>query len=213
MERRIIAAFAVTESLTKESFIEVMKTLWADAARNYRRIYDEIATPAWEAWNKKYTAEWIKNAEAWAKEYAAKKWKTEKRRNKFIEEHVNKIKLELYSRVHPKFEPLTYVDFDVNPGRNGISGNCCISEFDDKHLGKCFDEIKDNEYFKAATMISIGYTESDSRWETYHDALCHFRPQVYLTLPVELEKKWEGEENALAEDIRNFYANCHYCGD
>ena len=213
MERRIIAAFAVTEPLTKESFIEVMKTLWADATHNYRRIYDEVATPAWTAWYKKYTAECIENAEAFAKKYAAKKWKTEKRRNQFVEEYISKTKLDFASRVAPEFEPLTFVDFDVNPGYNGLSGNCCISEFDDKHLGKCFDEIKDNEYFKAATVISIGYTEANSRWETYHDALCHFRPQVYLTLPAELEKKWKDEASALAEDVRNFYANCNYCGD
>ena len=211
MANKIIATIAAPK--TKETFINDMKALWKYTQAAYRNIYDTVAVPNWTAWNNEYVKETLEKAEKWATEYAEKKWKTEKRRAQYVYEYMAKKAAELNSRTAPEFRQLSFVDFDVNPGRNSLSGNCCLSKFTDEELIRCWEEIKDNEYFKSATHLSIGYLDSDTKWRTYYDGLCGFRPQVYMTMPEDMDKKFHDEAEALAEDISRFYANCHYAGD
>ena len=213
MANKIIATVEAPAVMNKESFISMMKSLWEMANKEYRNIYDTVAVPNATAWHEKYAAECIVGATKRAIEYANKKWKTEKRREQYVTTEVAKRRAELDAWTPEAYRPLSFVDFDVNPGTNGLSGNCCLTKFTDEELGRCYDEICNNKYFKSASAFSIGYLDSDSKWRTYYDGLCGFRPQVYMTMPEEMNKMYHDEAEALAEDIRRFYANCHYCGD
>lgn len=213
MANKIIATVQRPAEMAKESFTAMMKELWAMASTEYRNIYDTVAVPNAKAWHEVYAADSIVRATNTAIEFANKKWKTEKRRKKYVTEYVAKRRAELDAWTPQKYNPLTFVDFDVNPGTNGLSGNCVLSKFTDEELGRCYDEICNNKYFKSASAFSIGYLDSDSKWRTYYDGLCGFRPQVYMTMPEEMDKMYHAEAEALGEDIRRFYANCRYCGD
>lgn len=208
---KIIATVPAAQG--KEEFIKAMQQLWAEANVAYRNIYDTVAVPNWTAWNTEYVKQCLAGAVRTATEYAAKKWKTAKRQAKYVEEYVGKREAELLARTAPKYEPLTFADFDVEPWRNGLSGNCVLSKFTDEELARCWETIHNNKYFKTATAFSIGYLDSNDQWRTYYDGLCGFRPQVIMTMPEEMEKAYEADEKALADDIARFYANCHYCGD
>ena len=113
-----------------------------------------------------------------------------------------------YNHFH-KLTGISYFDLDCEPGKNGLSGNCCIS-FDKMMdiLPKTYEYLKDNKYFTGAIGWKLGYDES-----SFHKGFCSTRPQIYLTLPVELEIQFKAEQKALADDIARFYANCRYWGD
>ena len=88
----------------------------------------------------------------------------------------------------------------MNPGVNGISGDCIIDIKDDmtKNLERCYEAIKDNKYFKNG----LGWIlEAGSR------------PQIKLILPEDIQKEFDDEKDKLTKDIMRFYQNCSYPGD
>jgi hypothetical protein len=124
----------------------------------------------------------------------------------------NAIKLFEYveQNIHKPFSyrteyPITFFDFECEPWKNGIS-NCCViskTELDEK-LPKTFEFLKDNKYFNGAIGWRLGFDGEE--W-------CHFRPQIELILPVELEIQFKNEQKKLTDDINRFYTDCRYCGD
>ena len=139
--------------------------------------------------------------------YAEKHWKTEKKRNEYINKEVtnarNKFNRDSF------YYGISFFDFDVHPESNGISGDCCISinkmTFDS--LRRCFELIKDNYYFKNATGWKLEYKCSD-----YDHHSC-FRPHINLIMPEDVKAKYEQAEKDLTESIRKFYEGCTYWGD
>lgn len=134
-----------------------------------------------------------------AKEFAEKKWKTERKRNEYINKETYKIINEHKDRKF-YYYGVTFFDFDLEPNTNSLSGDCCIDIEKDiqTQLERCYEKIKDNRYWTRG----LG-------WKLYADS----RPQIELILSEEVQKEFDAEADALAEDIRRFYANCYYCGD
>ena len=199
MEKEVLVTRNVDcKNLSKDEFVNMMLTDTAQAKKNYDDAHYNKELES----HYKYIEEKIERDKLRAIEYACKKWKTEKKRN----EYVNKMMVESEKEsknIRFWYNGITFFDFDFNPGDNGISGNCVVSIDKDvatvtRALECCFDEIKDNKYFKEA----LG-------WKL----LSSSRPYVELILPEEFEKMFHDEEEALCESIRKFYANTYYFGD
>lgn len=180
-------------TLSKEEFVKLM----AEDLSNAVIEYDNYWKPIYEEKSKKRAEESKAYFLKRATDFANKKWKTEKKRQAYIESEMSKF-------VAPKmwYSELSYFDFDVEPWTNSLSGNCCLhcDKVNTIQLERCYDTIKDNKYFKQA----LGWILED-----HHNS----RPQIKLILPIEVQEEFDNDGKKLAEDIARFYEGCTYFGD
>ena len=178
--------------LTKEQFV----TMMMEDLKNSVIKSEEIFRPELEAQfyhNQEQHREYVEQR---AREYACKKWKTDKRRDQYVLEVLSKEKTNEF-----EFRPVSYFDFKLNPSENYISDSCVlrVNTTEDK-LERCYDMIKDNKYFLSATG-----------WELIEERCS--RPQIKLILPDEMAEMYRNEQSKLCKEIMDFYATCNYCGD
>ena len=190
-------------NITAEEFVKAMFSDFLEAEEKYNENY----IPEWEAWKIKSFEDRMKWAYKSASDYAVKHWKTERKRNEYIDKMMKKAHDEY--NISTYYDSLSFFDFDLEPGKNGLSGNCCISykNLTPKALERCFNEVKDNRYFKKATGWKFTYMAHEDSYRS-----C-FRPHIELIVDAETEAAMKKEAADLAEDIRRFYANCTYWGD
>ena len=190
------------KNLTKDEFVTKMSEDITNAINTYQIMVDEYNI-------RKEKETTIRNINRFYKEGQKlfSKFKRESTRQRKTEEYVDKM-MAKYNHFH-KLTGISYFDLDCEPGKNGLSGSCCIS-YDNMMdiLPKTYEYLKDNKYFTGAIGWKLGYNES-----SFHKGFCAFRPQIYLTLSDELEIQFEAEKNALSKEILDFYASCSYCGD
>lgn len=179
--------------LTAEMFASMMI---ADM-KKAKEVYDSIWYPIeLDAYNKRIESIKVAN-EKHARAYAEKKWKTEKKRNEYVEKVVSS-----YVPYEFKYWTITFFDFKVEPWSNGISGNCILSydKMTEDAMIKCFNTIKDNKYFKVAKGWIL---------EDHH----HCRPQIKLILDESVEAEFKKDEENLGNAIAEFYKGTNYWGD
>lgn len=182
----------VCSELTKEQFVNMMSEDLTNALHEDVRIFKPIAEAQFYH-NQEQHLEYVEKR---AREFAAKRWKTDKRRDQYVLDVLSKEKRNVF-----EFRPVSYFDFDVEPWKNGISGCCILHPCETvENLERCFEYIKDNVYFKAAK----GWQLIDHR---------SFRPEIKLILDEEMETKYKNDERGLSEAIARFYADSNYWGD
>lgn len=193
-------------SITEDEFIDTIKKCLVEANKEYK----ELVVPKY----KEFIAEqYINNLEfsiKRAKMYAESKWKTEKRRNQYIEEVKANTKKDYDNRLS-KLENvyIDFFDFDGNCGTiNGINSNCIIrNDVTDKQLKACFNTLQTTKYFNKAIGLEFKY-DANPRTYTYS-----FRPSIELVLPEEVEKVAVKERENLEKCISSFYSSNNYTGD
>lgn len=178
-------------TITKEDFIKFMMEDLHNSKEEYHKLHFQDEKAKFEDWEVR-CKESIKKR---ARTFAEKKWKTEAKRNAYVEQEMAK-----YVPSTFKFYEIEYFDFDVEPWSNYTSNTFSIDTVTTEKLGKCYDEIKENKYFKNA----IGWVLED-----YY----HSRPQIKLILPEEYKKMWETDVKNLERAISEFYKNTTYFGD
>ena len=180
-------------TLTKEKFVELMTEDLKKAVVEYDNYWLPIDTKRYNENVNRIRANTLKRAI----EFAAKKWKTEKKRQAYIDSEMTNFK-------DPKFyyDALEYFDFNLTPWSNSLSGDCILrcDNISSINLERCYDKIKDNKYFKRG----LGWILED-----HH----HSRPQIKLILPPEVQREFDNDGKKLAEDIARFYEGCTYFGD
>lgn len=190
------------KNLTKDEFVTKMSEDITNAIDVYQLMCD--------VYNKKAEVETTnRNLERFCDE-AEKlftEFKRESTRQRKREAYVNE-KMAKYNHFY-KLSGISYFDLDCEPGKNGLSGCCCISFKDMMDvLPRTFEYLKDNKYFNGAIGWKLGYDES-----SFYKGFCASRPQIYLTLPVELEMQFKAEASKLAKEIADFYRDAKYFGD
>lgn len=182
----------VCSELTKEQFV----TMMMEDLKNSVIKSEEIFRPELEAQfyhNQEQHREYV---EKQAREYACKKWKTDKKRDQYVLDVLSKEKTNEF-----QFYPVSFFDFKLNPSENYISGSCVLNvDSSEEKLERCYDMIKDNKYFLSAT----GWELIEERWS---------RSKIKLIMPDEMNEMYRKEKESLAEEISRFYADCKYCGD
>jgi hypothetical protein len=178
--------------LTKEQFV----TMMMEDLKRAPIKSEEIFRPELEAefyHNQEQHREYVEKR---AREYACKKWKTDKKRDQYVLDVLSKEKINVF-----EFSPVSYFDLKLNPHENFISGSCCLTvDSSEEKLERCYEMIKDNKYFLSAT----GWELIESR---------SFRSRIKLIMPDEMNEMYRKEEEGLANAIANFYAGCRYWGD
>lgn len=177
--------------LTRAEFINVMTQDLKDARQKYHDIFYPEAYKKHQELNEYHRNSTLKNAI----KFAEKKWKTEKRRQQYIEEMMKECEENITNSNSSFFYPISFFDFNVEPIRNGIPDDCILRYDNEEKLGRCYDRIKDNKYFKNAK----GWQLIDR-----HNS----RPYVKLILSEELEKEYNGEKETLYRAVTEFYRNC-----
>lgn len=190
-------------NITEDEFVKAMFSDMLEAEEKYNDLY----IPEWINKQIEQFNLYMNRAKNNAENFAKNKWKTEKKRTDYI----NLIVTTASATYEPStfFERLSFFDFDVNPGDNGISGNCCLSynNLTFNALARCFNEIKNNKYFKQATGWKLSYEHDEKSCRTLS------RPQIKLIVSKEVEDQMIKDAKALGESICNFYKNCRYFGD
>ena len=190
-------------TITAEEFIHAMFSDFLEAEEKYNDLY----IPEWEASKVRNLFRHMELVRKRAINFAEKKWKTEKKRTAYIESEVAKAREEY--KTYDIYHGLSFFDFDVNPGKMGISGDCCISykELTSAKLGRCFEAVKDNKYFKKASGWKFTYEASNNSHR-----VC-FRPHIELIVDAETEAQMKKDADDLTESVCNFYKGCTYWGD
>jgi hypothetical protein len=190
------------KNLTKDEFVTKMSEDITNAINIYQLMCD-VYNKAAEVENTNRNLERFHNeAEKLFTEFKRESTRQQKR-----EAYVNE-KMAKYNHFY-KLSGISYFDLDCEPGKNGLSGCCCISFKDMMDiLPRTFEYLKDNKYFNGAIGWKLGYDES-----SFHKGFCSSRPQIYLTLPIELETQFNAEASKLAREITDFYRTARYFGD
>lgn len=179
--------------LNCEDFVKMMSEDFGKAIKEH----DDYLLPIEKAKHDEYVNKHTEYVKECAMKFAERKWKTEKKRQEYINNELANIKFSSFR--HSK---LAFFDFNVNPGKMGISGACILDcdKIDERKLANCFNYIKDNEYFKAAN----GWILEDH---------IYGRPQILLKLPEDVQKKFDDDRESLNKAVSDFYDGCRYFGD
>ena len=190
------------KNLTKDEFVTKMSEDITNAVNTYQVMCDKYNEVAEVETTNRNLERFYNEAE---KLFA--KFKRESTRQRKTEAYVSE-KMAKYNHFN-KLRGISYFDLDCEPGTNGLYGSCCIS-FDNmmEILPRTFEYLKDNKYFNGAVGWKLGYDES-----CFYKGFCSSRPQIYLTLPVELEAQYKAEASKLAREIADFYRDATYFGD
>ena len=189
--------------ITVDEFISMMNSDLLEAQEKYNDLY----IPEWEARKIKNFEDRIIWVRKNAIKFAEKKWKTEKRRNIYVESEVDKARKKY--TMDAFYYDLSFFDFKVNPGDMGISDNCILSYkgLTSEKLHRCFEKIKDNKYFKKAKGWKLTYECSENSY------CVSFRPQIKLIVDSETEAQMKHDEEVLTNAVNEFYKGCQYWGD
>lgn len=178
--------------LTKEQFVSMMM----EDLKNSVIKSEEIFRPELAAQFYHNQEQHLEYVEKRAREYACKKWKTDKRRDKYVIDEIAKVNKNQFI-----FYPVSYFDFKLEPFSNSISDNCILRvNTTEEKLGRCFDEICNNKYFIAATGWELVETRNS-------------RSQIKLIMPEEMNEMYRKEEECLCNAISSFYSGSNYWGD
>lgn len=188
--------------LSKEQFIQKM----SEDIKIASESYDELIAP--ELIKRKEN--FITNMTNTLSREAQKRYKRVSNQEKYIKENLEK---EIIKYNSWRKESLSFADFDIEYGKNGISCALVLS-FDEVLKGNtiglenCFDYIQKNKFWQGALGWKIEY----ECWNK--DSMINSsRPQITLILPEELQNEVDTLKKGLAEAISNFYNGCTYWGD
>jgi len=190
-------------TITADEFIAAMFSDFLEAEEKYNDLY----IPEWEAAKVSSFFSHMEWARKHATNFAEKKWKTEKKRTAYVESEIEKARKNY--KMSDFYYDLSFFDFDVEPWRNGISGNCSISykELTPTNLLRCFESVKNNKYFKKATGWKFTYKAANGSYRTA------FRPHIELITDAETAAQMKKDAEDLTESVRKFYEGCTYWGD
>lgn len=189
-------------TITREEFIEALIADAKDAIKSY----NDNAVPVEKEFLNNLHAESVKKEReiiiSKATAFANAKWKTEKKRNQYIEDAISEFdaKNEKYT---PRISNLGFFDMDGNCGMSMYVNNNCIldeSSFNyPERIGMCYDTLLKTSYFKKAIGWQFKY-----RGTTY-SYTATFRPVIELLFDEETSK-----EIKKMQDIQDELVNKRY---
>jgi hypothetical protein len=150
-------------------------------------LYDELN----EAGNKTAKQYVFERKMKEAQKYAELKWKTEKRRNQYIEERHKQILENLETnRSWEVTSKGLFFDFDPNPGVNFIPGVNIIkrnafNEENEEFLRRAFKNLVEGKYFRKAKGWRFRY--QGGKEKALHPYSSAFRPYIELILDKDLQ--------------------------
>ena len=186
-------------NISKEDFVKFIREDINTAVEEYAKI----VKPLNDQKVKDSIEREIKNAIS----FAEKKWKTQKKRDEYVENAKKNIENKKWYLEDPK---RIFFDFKPDTGRMGIPVVCTLSyDSDDKQLERCYEELVNGKYFKRGTGWAFKYeSRSKDKINVYS-----FRPYVDLLLNESDREEQKRDAKNLSDSIERFYSNSNYWGD
>lgn len=200
-------------SLDKKEFVKMMYDDYKEACKEAENLLNKEHEDSKE--------ERVAKVRAAAEKYAAAKWKTEKRRQQYIDTAV----ANETSKERQYWGDVTSFDFDLSFGREN-GGSVVIRDKYGESAKKTIERIYDtlsveknkrndgseydnygNSFWKDATGWAFKYTAHKN---SYTSA---FRPWVDLILSDTKKEEIKQNEYHLAKAINDFYSGTNYWGD
>lgn len=187
-------------NISKEDFVKFMAEDLKTAVDEYAKICKPI--------NDQRKKDLIERDVKAAIKFAEKKWKTQKKRDEYVENARKNAEAKKWYLDDPK---RIFFDFKPDKGKMGIPEVCILrgEGTDDKQLERCYDELQDSKYFKKGTGWAFKYeSHAKDKISTYA-----FRPYVDLLLDESDRAEQKRDEENLTKAIDAFYAHSNYWGD
>lgn len=185
--------------ITKEEFVKMMTEDIENARVIYRKLSDEKAERTFAEDCEKHKT----NRENKIKKIIEESFKLYKRefyRNRWVENEIAKLPETIERGYYHFGRDLTSVKWDLEPGVNGGGSSIWFNGDYKSSLENIYDYSIKNKYFIKCTG-----------WSIVHENLSFVEFKLHLS--DEMQAEWNDEFRKLAEEIRQFYATCRYCGD
>jgi hypothetical protein len=185
--------------ITKEEFVKMMTEDIENARVIYRKLSDEKAERTFAEDCEKHKT----NRENKIKKIIEESFKLYKRefyRNRWVEKEIAKLPETIERGYYHFGRDLTSVKWDLEPGVNGGGSSIWFKGDYKSSLENIYDYSIKNKYFINCTG-----------WSIVHENLSFVEFKLHLS--DEMQAEWNDEFRKLAEEIRQFYATCRYCGD
>jgi hypothetical protein len=198
LTRRELTANPTT--LTSNEFVDMIM----QDIENAKKTYFDITTRKADARHERSKQEYLKRREekiAAIIKQSYEKYTREYYRKRWVEKELAKWPEEYERSCWDKGEELTYVDWSMEPWKNGtysVSLNRRTNEEVREFFADMFKNDLDNKYFSQC----MG-------WEI----VVNQRPYFRLILSPELQAEWDADEKRLYNEITRFYSSSTYCGD
>lgn len=197
MEKVLSSRNANFSSMTAPEFISAIRSDFEEALEKYNDGYSkEYVLNYIYGYNS--GRDYVKRS---AEKFAEKKWKTEKRRNAYVEE-----KLRNFKYNEPYYCGLTFFDIKDAPSKMG-SYSISYDMLTDETLERYYRLLMKSDWFKKAIGWKFTIDTDEGRFSYYG------RPSIKLLFDPETEAAWNDARKKLEDDVMAFYSNCHYWGD
>lgn len=198
LTRRELTANPTT--LTSNEFVDMIM----QDIENAKKTYFDITTRKADARHERNKQEYLKRREekiAAIIKQSYEKYTREYYRKHWVEKELAKWPEEYKRSYWDKGEELTYVDWSMEPWKNGTYSVSLIRRTEEEireFFANCFNDDFNNKYFSQC----MG-------WEI----VVNQRPYFRLILSPELQAEWDADEKRLCDSINRFYSNSNYWGD
>lgn len=187
-------------TLTSNEFVDMIM----QDIENAKAAYFDITTRKADARHERNKQEYLKRREekiAAIIKQSYEKYTREYYRKRWVEKELAKWPEEYKRNYWDKGEELTYVDWSMEPWKNGTYSVSLIRRTEEEireFFANCFNDDFNNKYFSQC----MG-------WEI----VVNQRPYFRLILSPELQAEWDTDEKKLCDAINRFYSNSNYWGD
>lgn len=184
-------------NLSEENFIKFILEDFKTAVEEYTKICKPL--------NDKRIQDRIEYETKAAIKYAEKKWKTQNKRDEYVENIKKNVANKKIYLEDPK-----RIFFDLKPDKDqmGIRQECVINaKSTEKTLKIAYEEMQKSEYFKKGTGWAFKY---DSLGKDKNYVL---RPYIDILLDESARAEQKRDEETLSQSVKNFYKNSNYWGD
>lgn len=183
-------------SISESDFIDFIIADYKEAVHEYAKIMD--------TYNENNKKEHIENEVKAAIKYAEKKWKTEKKRNEYVETIRKNAETKQWFMENPED-----IHFDLKPSPSqSILQDCIISKKSNKDtLKKAYAEVKKDSYFTHGTGWAFKYETIDA------DKPYAFRPWIDILLDESDRAEQKRDQQNLDNAVNDYYKDTNYWRD
>ena len=183
-----------TGKLTKEEFIELMKADLKKATSDYLK--------AIRGDQERNKHDYMDRRRKEAEEFASKKWKTDAKRQQYIDNAMTNAE-----SLYKDMDGSIFFDFKPDVGL-GLPGVCILDDSTpDSQLGMCFDKLAETKWWQYGTGWAFKY-------ECHTNSLISsFRPWIDLLMDESHTAERRRDQEHLDKAVSDYYAKATYTGD
>lgn len=168
--------------------------------------YDRLYIPWLKDARKREYEYRLNSTRSRAEEFALRKWKTESRRQKYIDNAIQEFKDNF--KTGNNYNRLSFFDFDTDPSKMSSTAVISVESINNKnYMHRIYDALVNSKYFTKGIGWELCYQASEKSYDIA------FRPQIKLIVTDQVAQEMETDRQNLNKSVSEFYANTVYFGD